>query len=169
MEDGEEDDDPAAGNERQRWVKGEVPYARRGDSPGRFKPNPLSEEEKSEIEAQTQRAVDWVIEKKKDALDAVERRDVGSISFVWGHADDPAKKIKGAGLAKIQRKHPEVLGRIASIIARGKAGPLYQQGGKRNIILEDATVVLALRRKGERMTWLLNAFEEQNQEEEESR
>ena len=73
---------------------------------------------------------------------------------------------KGAhGVAGIIAKHgEETARRMPEVIAHGELGPVYEQGGKRNIFHGDDTAVLALVRHGQKLTWLLNGFRPEAEE-----
>ncbi|MES2598620.1 MAG: DUF935 family protein [Verrucomicrobiota bacterium] len=128
-----------------------------------FVPNPLTETIRRQVSQETRAALDWVVANQKDAMHAIRRPDLGDISLVYGWADDPQSKKAGQGIAKIESKHASMLARLPEIIASGDLGPPYQQGGKRNIRLGDATVVLRLDRDGDSLTWVLNAFSQAEQ------
>lgn len=56
-------------------------------------------------------------------------------------------------------KHGEASARMMpTVIAHGDLGPSYEQDRKRNIRMGPWTAVLALVKKEDRETWLLNGF-----------
>lgn len=128
-----------------------------------FIPNSFDDATKRRIEAETRAALQWVLFNRKDASEAVLRPDLGEITLVYGWADDPSQKRAGQGIAKIESKHHDMLRQLPELLARGDLGPVYQKGGKRNIRLGDATAVLRLDRDGEKLTWVLNAFDKNEQ------
>jgi hypothetical protein len=131
-------------------------------------PNPLTQEEREELERQDNAAMDTVIAENRDVMNAMTRPDAGSIAFLVGDAGGGPPKHKGAhGIAGIIAKHGEESARrMPRVIAHGELGPVYEQGGKRNIYHEDDTAVLALVRKGDKLTWLLNGFRPESEEKE---
>jgi len=112
-------------------------------------------------------AVDVVIEQalRGEAgvlVNAMNRRDVGPITFLFGKPGVPDKKYrKGGGLSHIIAKHgPEVLDDMVETIAKGI--PIQQRGqgtGERIVLLHRGhEVVLSLYRGQERETWLLTGY-----------
>ena len=85
-----------------------------------------------------------------EAIGALHHKDVGDISLVWGN--------EKAGLQKIIKKHPEVLGNIQDIID----GMHIVQTSENRIKLESDSHFAVISRdwKGEAHTpWLLTAYE----------
>lgn len=116
-------------------------------------------------------AMERVITEQTDILDAMFRPDVGSISFYWGTPGKGPKLKKGSGISHliahrnaqgldgeaIARKMPEVL-------AYGKiSGQQNAAGGDRVFISHDNhTAVLSLYRFGNRETWLVTGWLDDN-------
>jgi len=116
-------------------------------------------------------AMNKVITQQTDVLDAMFRPDVGSISFYWGTPGTGSKFKKGSGVAHliahrnaqgldgegIARKMPEVLA-YGQISGRQNA-----TGGDRVFISYDNhTAVLSLYRFGNRETWLVTGWLDNN-------
>ena len=116
-------------------------------------------------------AMEKVIAQQTDVLDAMFRPDVGSISFYWGTPGKGPKLKKGSGISHliahrnaqgldgeaIARKMPEVL-------AYGKiSGRQNAAGGDRVFVSHDNhTAVLSLYRFGNRETWLVTGWLDDN-------
>ena len=116
-------------------------------------------------------AMNKVITQQTDVLDAMFRPDVGGISFYWGTPGTGSKFKKGSGVAHliahrnaqgldgegIARKMPEVLA-YGQISGRQNA-----TGGDRIFISYDNhTAVLSLYRFGNRETWLVTGWLDNN-------
>lgn len=81
--------------------------------------------------------------------------EIGPIDVVWGHYD-PATE-KGAGMAKITKKHPEVVDNLPELIA---SMPVKSRSANRiNLESADHKAAVRLDYDGEQKTWLLTAFE----------
>jgi hypothetical protein len=103
-------------------------------------------------------AIDALREAKTgDAVGALTHPDVGEIDLVWGEVPKGGKQ--GYGLAKIEQKHPEVLGDLQGFL---DTLDVVERTPKR-IQLEsaDGKAAVALQWNGREKTWLLTAFEKE--------
>ncbi|MBE6441465.1 MAG: hypothetical protein E7022_03915 [Desulfovibrio desulfuricans] len=114
-------------------------------------------------------AMNTVIAEHTDALDAMFRPEVGSISFYWGQEGKGPKGKGGSGVAHIiARRNAEgkdgeaVARKMVEVLAYGEIGPEYgpQDGQHRNVSFDGHTAVLSLYRFGNRQTWLLTGWED---------
>lgn len=113
-------------------------------------------------------AMNKAISEKMDAMDAMHRDEVGSISFVWGTPGDPSRGFRGgSGLSHIVAKRKAegsdgeaVARKMVDVIARGRVStPHGPAGGERVLIRHDGhTAVLSLHKNGTRQTWLLTGW-----------
>ena len=105
----------------------------------------------TQFKGKAKEAIDWLKSKKEgEAAGALHHHTVGDISLVWGDAK--------TGLAKIVKKHPEVLDNLQDII---DSMEIVQESDNR-IKLESDThfAVVSKEYKGEpREKWLLTAYE----------
>ena len=118
-----------------------------------------------EIEAQRGReAIEQMIHTKKDMRPAMQRKDLGDVSFIWGREGDASQNFKGGeGVAKIIAKHGLAAARMMpEVIAKGKLSEEYgpQDGRRVNVSHKGHTAVLSLYRFGEKETWLLTGWED---------
>lgn len=96
--------------------------------------------------------------KSGDAIGALHHPEIGDIDLVWGKEGSAAKDFEdGYGLAKIAKKHPEVLEDLQGALDGATVG----RQGKNRVILESPThhATVRLDWDGERKHWLLTAFE----------
>lgn len=95
--------------------------------------------------------------KSGEAVAALHHPEVGDIDLVWGKA--PEGGTNGFGLAKLVKKHPEVLQDLQGFLDRLHKDP--KQSGKNRIRLIDnrGTAVVRLQWEGKSKKWLLTAFE----------
>lgn len=95
--------------------------------------------------------------KSGEAVAALHHPEVGDIDLVWGKA--PEGGTDGFGLAKLVKKHPEVLQDLQGFLDRLHKDP--KQSGKNRIRLIDnrGTAVVRLQWEGKSKKWLLTAFE----------
>lgn len=103
-----------------------------------------------------QKAVDFLRTRQTGELTGfLHHKEVGAIDVIWG-SFDPATG-KGAGLAKIAQKHPEVVGRLPEIVA----GMEVQTRSANRIRLHTANhqAVIRLDFDGEQKTWLMTAYD----------
>ena len=105
----------------------------------------------TQFKGKAKEAIDWLKSKKEgEAAGALHHHTVGDISLVWGDSK--------TGLAKIVKKHPEVLDNLQDII---DSMEIVQESDNR-IKLESDThfAVVSKEYKGEpREKWLLTAYE----------
>ena len=105
----------------------------------------------TQFKGKAKEAIDWLKSKKEgEAAGALHHHSIGDISLVWGDAK--------TGLAKIVKKHPEVLDNLQDIID----GMEIVQESDNRVKLESDThfAVVSKEYKGEpREKWLLTAYE----------
>lgn len=111
-----------------------------------------------------------VIREKTDVMDAMSRPDLGSISFIWGEAGDPAQDFGGGyGVAHIIAKRTaeglpgeEIARHMVETIARGQIAERQEAELGSRVILRfsDYAAVLSLYHLGQRKTWLLTGWRE---------
>lgn len=105
----------------------------------------------TQFKGKAKEAIDWLKSKKEgEAAGALHHHSIGDISLVWGD--------EKTGLAKIVKKHPEVLDNLQDIID----GMEIVQESDNRIKLESDThfAVVSKEYKGEpREKWLLTAYE----------
>ena len=105
----------------------------------------------TQFRGKAKEAIDWLTKKKGgEAVGALHHHNIGDISLVWGD--------EKAGLAKIAKKHPEVLDDLQNII---DSMEIVQESDNR-IKLESDThfAVVSKEYKGEpREKWLLTSYE----------
>lgn len=105
----------------------------------------------TQFKGKAKEAIDWLKSKKEgEAAGALHHHSIGDISLVWGD--------EKTGLAKIVKKHPEVLDNLQEIID----GMEIVQESDNRIKLESDThfAVVSKEYKGEpREKWLLTAYE----------
>ncbi len=99
------------------------------------------------------------LERRKtgEAPGALSHPDVGPIALVWGKEGD--KPGTGYGLAKIRKRHPEVLDDLQGRISRASV----QTRSPNRVRLSNPKdqFVVSLDWQGDAKTWLLTAFEKQ--------
>lgn len=124
--------------------------------------------------ARGQAAMQRVIATRSDVQDAMVRRGLGSVSFLWGNPGrlnpDGTRYKGGEGVAKIiaqrslEGKDGESIASLMpKVIALGEVKAIQGQGttGERVRISDGKhTAVLSLYRHGNRQTWLLTGWEE---------
>jgi hypothetical protein len=104
--------------------------------------------------------MDRVLANQSDVPQAMYRKEVGWIDFLWGDSRGGIKHV----IERREQKHKidgkEFSQTLPEVIAWGRMGPFYEDenGIKRNITHGNKTAVLALERRGERMAWILTAF-----------
>lgn len=111
------------------------------------------------------------ITEKVDVLDAMERDDLGSVSFIWGKPGNPSKNYEGGyGVSHIiEKRYAEgadgqaVAQAMVETIASGEKvrewGP--EEGKRAEIRHGNHTAILSLHRDGTRQTWLLTGWKEE--------
>ncbi len=116
-------------------------------------------------------AMERVIRERVDVPGAMQRRDLGPISFVWGEAGTRAKSYRdGYGVAHVLARRAlqgldgaEVARELVEVIGRGRIVERYGSGdvGARvRIRLGTHEAVLALYGEAKRETWLLTGWRE---------
>ncbi len=85
-------------------------------------------------------AMNYVISNHADAIDAMSRKEIGTVSFYWGKEGNPNKKFAGGnGIAKIIAKRnseghsgQDVAKKMVEVIAKGEISEIYGPvGGER--------------------------------------
>ena len=106
-----------------------------------------------------ERAVRQVLNSKRNVPNAMYRKEIGGIDFLYGKAGDPAKKFAGGyGIAHILAKHgQEAVDMIPTVIARGKMSQKYRDRVYFSMDHYMATVRLDF--DGQKRTWLVTNFE----------
>lgn len=119
-----------------------------------------------------QEAISTVITQKTDVIDAMNRPDLGSISFYWGEPGRGNKFKGGYGVSHIiARRMSEgedgvaVVQRMVDVIAKGEVAKIQEAGqGSRALITHDGhTAVLSLYKEGNRHTWLLTGWKDRKE------
>ncbi|NIA72527.1 hypothetical protein HBA54_28460, partial [Pelagibius litoralis] len=94
--------------------------------------------------------------------EAMFRKDVGSIAFLFGKAGNPAKKYRGGGgLAHVIAKHgAEVVDDVIETIAKGTLAREQGSGTGKKIVLSHRghEAVISFYKGATRQTWLLTGF-----------
>ncbi|NIA72535.1 hypothetical protein HBA54_28500, partial [Pelagibius litoralis] len=94
--------------------------------------------------------------------EAMFRRDVGSIAFLFGKPGNPAKKYKkGSGLSHIIAKHgAEVVHDVIETVAKGMVIRRVGQGEGERVVLyfKGHEAALSLFQSENRQTWLLTGY-----------
>ena len=105
----------------------------------------------TQFKGKAKEAIAFLLEKKEgEAVGALHHKDIGDIDLVWGN--------EKAGLQKIAKKHPEVLGNLQEIIG----GMRVVSESPNRIKLESATHFAVVSKEflgKERGKWLLTAYE----------
>ena len=105
----------------------------------------------TQFKGKAKEAIALLLEKKEgEAVGALHHKDIGDIDLVWGN--------EKAGLQKIAKKHPEVLGNLQEIIG----GMRVVSESPNRIKLESATHFAVVSKEflgKERGKWLLTAYE----------
>lgn len=142
------------------------------DKPGRSQFNLQQFAETMENLKKGQEAIEKVIKEKTDVRDAMYRPDLGGISFYWGEPGTPEKGFKnGYGISHlIARRDLEdgtgqaVAQKMAEVIAKGDITRRYgpANGERANIEYDGHTAVMSLYKQGNRETWLLTGWKNNN-------
>ncbi|QHS08756.1 hypothetical protein [Sinimarinibacterium sp. NLF-5-8] len=94
-----------------------------------------------------------------EAVAALHHPEVGDIDLVWGREGTAAKNYEdGHGIAKIAKKHPEVLGDLQGFVEALSVNPKKSGQTRRVLESDDGKAVVVLDYKGESKKWLLTAF-----------
>ena len=95
------------------------------------------EKDYSQYKGQGQKAVDFLLEKRKGSVNgAFHRKDIGDIDVVWGKVTDPIKH-KGFGLAHIIDKHGEQdVHKLGEAIQKGKMHVEEKKGKSPRYVIE---------------------------------
>ncbi len=105
----------------------------------------------TQFKGKAKEAIAFLLEKKEgEAVGALHHKDIGDIDLVWGN--------EKAGLQKIAKKHPEVLGNLQEIIG----GMRVVSESPNRIKLESPTHFAVVSKEflgKERGKWLLTAYE----------
>ncbi|ULQ47391.1 hypothetical protein JN531_003700 [Flagellatimonas centrodinii] len=104
-------------------------------------------------------AVDRLMrERTGEALAALQHEQVGDIDLVWGEEGSPERDYEdGFGIAKISRKHPEVLEDLQGFVDRLA---IRSRSNNRIVLADDAgRAVVRLDWDGNQKTWLMTAYE----------
>ena len=106
-----------------------------------------------------ERAVRQVLNSKWNVPNAMYRKEIDGIDFLYGKAGDPAKKFAGGyGIAHILAKHEqEAVDMIPTVIARGKMSQKYRD--RVYFILDHYMATVRLDFDGQKRTWLVTNFE----------
>ena len=92
---------------------------------------------------------------------AMHRKDLGWIAFEPGDMRKTATgMVKGGDLSKIVAKHPQDLGMLPEVIAKGKVSFQNTGRGRRSAVVEHGKYKTAFRfeKDGKRETWVLTHF-----------
>jgi len=98
-----------------------------------------------------------------EATAALHHAAVGDIDMIWGKEGTAAKDyMDGFGLAKIARKHPEVLGDLQGFLNGLKKNEA--RSGTNRTVLEspDKNAIVSLDWLGQQKKWLLTAYVKEN-------
>lgn len=123
----------------------------------------------SENIARGKRAMENVIRDHTDAIDAMIRDDIGSVSFYWGTPGTGSTFKGGSGVSHIIAKRnsegingEETARKMVDVIGRGDItkteGP--EKGTRVTISKDGYSAVLSLYRMGEKNTWLLTGWKD---------
>lgn len=101
-------------------------------------------------------------EKEGEAVAALHHSELGDIDLIWGEEGDPEKNYRGGyGLAKIAKKHPEVLNDLQGVLAQMSVDK--ERSGEHKARLKSADGkyrgVVRLTYENKEKKWLLTAFE----------
>lgn len=119
--------------------------------------------------AKGQKAMRDVIEQHKDARNAMERSDVGSISFYYGTPGTGSKFKRGYGISHIIAKRDseglngkEFAMSLPEVIARGEVADRQTAPNGDRLLIKHAatTVVLSLYKDGNAETWVVTGWNE---------
>ena len=136
----------------------DMPYQQRAKHAGPPPQLPKSTEENIE---RGYKALGTVLRKGEADMAAMHRKDLGWIAFEPGDVRKSATgKIKGGGLSKIVAKHPEDVGMLPEVIAKGKVSFQNTGRGRRSAVVEHGKYKTAFRfeKDGKRETWVLTHF-----------
>lgn len=105
-----------------------------------------------------ERAVRQVLKSKRNVPNAMYRKEIGGIDFLYGKAGDSAKKFAGGyGIAHILAKHgQQAVDMIPTVIARGKMSQKYMD--RVYFSLDDYMATVRLDFDGQKRTWLVTNF-----------
>lgn len=105
-----------------------------------------------------ERAVRQVLKSKRNVPNAMYRKEIGGIDFLYGKAGDSAKKFAGGyGIAHILVKHgQQAVDMIPTVIARGKMSQKYMD--RVYFSLDDYMATVRLDFDGQKRTWLVTNF-----------
>jgi len=106
-----------------------------------------------------ERAVRQVLKSKRNVPNAMYRKEIGKIDFLYGKAGDSAKKFAGGyGIAHILAKHgQQAVDMIPTVIARGKMSQKYRD--RVYFSLDNYMATVRLDFDGQKRTWLVTNFE----------
>lgn len=117
----------------------------------------------TEFKHNSQGAIKKLMEEKNgEAIAALHHSELGDIDLIWGEEGDPDNDYKGGyGLAKIAKKHPEVLNDLQSILNKMSIDPSRSGKHKARLRSEDGKYrgVVRLTYEDKEKKWLLTAFE----------
>lgn len=164
-EDGEEEEENLFASDSGEWDEGKHPRAENGrfGSSGAGNKMPTINSPFGEVLTQyrhnAKAAVQALMELKDgDAVGALYHPDVGDIDLIYGNEGTPEKGfIDGYGLAKIAKKHPEVLGGLQEILSDMQV----RKRSTNRVILESDThkAAVSLNWLEREKKWLLSAYE----------
>lgn len=98
-------------------------------------------------------------EKSGEAEAALHHPDIGDIDLVWGEEGTSEKKHEdGYGLAKIIKKHPEVVDELQNIIREMKVNTKRSGGNRTRLESLDHEAAVSLNWRGIEKKWLLTAY-----------
>ncbi|MEK6760098.1 MAG: hypothetical protein AABY51_10025 [Deltaproteobacteria bacterium] len=105
-----------------------------------------------------QEAVKHLLEVKTgEAVGTLHHNSIGPIDLVWGKEGTPEKGYEdGYGLAKIVKKHPEVVGRLQGVI--DEMGVKSKSANRAILESLDHKAVVRLDWNGETKHWLVSAY-----------
>jgi hypothetical protein len=111
-----------------------------------------------------QDAVNWLLKQRTGEVPgAIVHPEIGPVDVLWGKPGDPAADFAGGyGLAHIEAKHPEVLGKLSEIIENAtvkKAKPNQKINAKQKILeTADHKADIRLDWHDQPKKWLLTAY-----------
>lgn len=142
--------------EREKDFK-RIAEALQGDVAKKLSAGKSVNDETSSIE-RGERAVRQVLNSKRNVLNAMYRKEIGGIDFLYGKEGDSAKKFAGGyGIAHILAKHgQQAVDMIPTVIARGKMSQKYMD--RVYFSMDDYMATVRLDFDGQKRTWLVTNF-----------
>ena len=103
-------------------------------------------------------SADYARRKQRDVRDAMYRKEIGRIDFLWGTPGDASKEYEGGkGLAHILAKHGEAdLRKLPIVLAKGKFSE-HPKGDPKRLVTYGSYTVSLVKSKN-RQAWVLTGF-----------